>query len=230
METFAVIVAAGRGERMAAGRPKAFLEVGGETLLVRSARALDAAASVDGIVAVVPAADVEAARRLLEPVAKVSAIVPGGERRQDSVLCGMKAAPAGFEGIVLVHDAARPFVTPALIDALTAEARRSGAAVPVWAVTDTVKRVRDGVIVETVDRGELAAAQTPQAFRLAVLVRAYEAAFRDRVTVTDEAMAVERLGERVAAVDGEAMNRKLTTPDDLVWAEAMLQSPARAAR
>jgi 2-C-methyl-D-erythritol 4-phosphate cytidylyltransferase len=230
METFAVIVAAGRGERMAAGRPKAFVEVGGETLLVRSARAFEAAASIDGIVAVVPRAEVDAASRLLEPVPKVTAVVAGGERRQDSVLEGMKAAPDGFDGIVLVHDAARPFVTPALIDALTAEAQRSGAAVPVWAVADTVKRVKDGVIVETVDRTELAAAQTPQAFRLSLLARAYEAAFRDRVTVTDEAMAVERLGERVVAVEGEALNRKLTTADDLVWAEAMLAATARASR
>jgi len=138
------------------------------------------------------------------------------------VLEGMKPAPDGFDGIVLVHDAARPFVTPALIDGVTAEARRSGAAVPVWAVADTIKRVKDGRVVETVDRSELAAAQTPQAFRFSLLARAYEAAFRDRVTVTDEAMAVERIGEPVAAVEGDPVNRKLTTPDDLVWAEALL--------
>ena len=97
-------------------------------------------------------------------------------------------------------------------------------------MADTVKRVKEGVVVETVDRSELAAAQTPQAFRLSLLARAYEAAFRDRVTVTDEAMAVERIGERVMAVEGEALNRKLTTADDLVWAEAMLLATARASR
>ena len=226
MDTFAVIVAAGRGERLAAGRPKAFVEVGGATLLVRSARAFDAAGSVDAIVAVVPREEIDAATRLLEPVAKVTAVVAGGERRQDSVLEGMKIAPDGFEGVVLVHDAARPFVTPGLIDAVAAAAHRGGAAVPVWALTDTVKRVKDGAVVGTVDRTDLAAAQTPQAFRLALLARAYEAAFRDRVTVTDEAMAVERLGEPVVAVTGEALNRKVTTPDDLVWAEAILASQA----
>jgi 2-C-methyl-D-erythritol 4-phosphate cytidylyltransferase len=85
-----------------------------------------------------------------------------------------------------------------------------------------VKRVRDGLVVETVDRAELAAAQTPQGFRFSLLVRAYEDAFRHQRVLTDEAMAVERLGEPVAIVPGEAANRKLTTPDDLVWAEAML--------
>lgn len=226
MEVMAILVAAGRGERMGAGRPKAFLEVAGQSLLVRSALAFDRARSVDTIVAVVPESEQDAATRLLQPIAKVTAVVPGGARRQDSVLEGMKIAAADFDGIVHVHDAARPFVSAALIDTVTEEARRTGAAVPVFAVADTIKRVKDGAVVETVDRAELAAAQTPQAFRFSLLARAYEAAFRDRVTVTDEAMAVERIGERVSAVPGEAANRKLTTPDDLAWAEMML---ARAA-
>jgi 2-C-methyl-D-erythritol 4-phosphate cytidylyltransferase len=228
VDTFAIIVAAGRGERMGAGRPKAFIEVGGESMLVRSARAFDRAASVQSIVAVVPDSEIDAASRLLGSVAKVAAIVAGGPRRQDSVLEGMKTAPEGFDGVVLVHDAARPFVTAVLIDALAAEAKRAGAAVPLWPVADTVKRVRDGFVVETVDRAELHAAQTPQAFRLSLLVRAYESAFHDHVTVTDEAMAVERIGLPVAAVSGEAMNRKVTTPEDLVWAEAMLATTERA--
>ena len=227
METLAIIVAAGRGERMAAGRPKAFLELAGEPLLLRSARAFDRARSVDAVVAVVPDGLVDAARQMLEPLAKVTAVVPGGVRRQDSVLEGMKPAPDGFDGIVLVHDAARPFVSAALIDAVVAEARHTGAAVPVWAVADTIKRVSDGRVVETVDRSALASAQTPQGFRFALLGRAYESAFRGRVTVTDEAMAVELIGAPVAAVPGEALNRKLTTPDDLVWAEAMLAAQAR---
>jgi 2-C-methyl-D-erythritol 4-phosphate cytidylyltransferase len=227
MDTLAIIVAAGRGERMAAGLPKAFLELAGEPLLLRSARAFEAARSIDTIVAVVPEGWVDRARAFLEPLSKVMAVVPGGERRQDSVLEGMKPAPDGFDGVVLVHDAARPFVSAALIDRTVEAARRTGAAVPVWAVADTLKRVSDDRVVETVDRTALASAQTPQAFRFALLGRAYEAAFRDRVTVTDEAMAVERLGERVAAVPGEAINRKLTTPEDLTWAEAMIAAQAR---
>jgi 2-C-methyl-D-erythritol 4-phosphate cytidylyltransferase len=220
MDTLAILVAAGRGERMGAGRPKGFLEVAGQTLLLRSVRALAAAPSVDAIVAVVPAEHVEDASAILRAADKVAAVVAGGGRRQDSVLEGMKPAPDGFDGIVLVHDAARPFVSPSLIESVVAEARNSGAAVPVVPVADTIKKVKDGRIAATLDRSELAAAQTPQGFRFSLLVRAYEDAFRHQITVTDEASAVERLGLPVAIVPGEATNRKLTTPDDLVWAEA----------
>jgi 2-C-methyl-D-erythritol 4-phosphate cytidylyltransferase len=228
MNTLAILVAAGRGVRMGGARPKAFLSVGGEALLLRSARAFDAAGIVDGIVAVVPEDEFEAAAEMLRGVGKLTAVVSGGERRQDSVLEGMKQAPDGFEGVVLVHDAARVFVTPALIAAVTAAARRDGAALPVVPVTDTIKRVLDGRVVETVDRRELAAAQTPQAFRFSVLARAYEQAFRDSITVTDEAMAVERIGLPVTTVPGEPENRKLTTPEDMVWAEALLAAKGLA--
>jgi 2-C-methyl-D-erythritol 4-phosphate cytidylyltransferase len=149
-------------------------------------------------------------------------VVPGGPKRQDSVLEGLKRVPGGFAGVVLVHDAARPLVDTALIEAVARAARESGAAIPVLELADTIKRMRDGRVRETVDRSELAAAQTPQGFRFALLVRAYEAAFRDQVTLTDEAMAVERVGEAVVAVPGSARNRKITTPEDLAWAEVEL--------
>jgi 2-C-methyl-D-erythritol 4-phosphate cytidylyltransferase len=226
MHTLAVLVAAGRGERMGASRPKAFLEIAGQAMLLRAARALTACPAVDALVAVVPETEIENASRLLEPVAKLRAVVKGGPRRQDSVLQGMKHAPDGFDGILLVHDAARPLVPPELVAAVVAKAREVGAALPVLAVTDTIKRVSDGRVVETVDRverGALGAAQTPQGFRFSLLVRAYAEAFRDRVTLTDEAMAVERLGEPVAVVPGSEGNRKLTTPEDLAWAEGFVQ-------
>lgn len=229
METLAILVAAGRGERMGAGLPKAFLSLGGKPMLVRVALAFEAAPSVDGIVAVVPAAEVEAARRMLAPVAKLRAVVPGGPRRQDSVLEGLKQAPEDFAGIVLVHDAARPLVEVEVIEAVVRGARECGAALPVLGLVDTVKRVRDGRVVETIDRSELAGAQTPQGFRYDLLARAYEAAFRDRVALTDEAMAVERLGEGVRAVPGSARNRKITTPEDLLWAEGVLRAPGDGA-
>ena len=224
MHTLAVLVAAGRGERMGAPRPKAFLEIAGQPMLLRAARALVACPGVDALVVVVPKEEVENGKRLLEPVAKLRAVVSGGARRQDSVLEGMKQAPDGFDGIVLVHDAARPLLEPDLVAAVLAKARETGAALPVLPVADTLKRVgEDGAVIATVERGTLLAAQTPQGFRFSLLVRAYEAAFRDRVTLTDEAMAVERLGETVAAVPGSETNRKLTTPVDLAWAEGVLQ-------
>jgi 2-C-methyl-D-erythritol 4-phosphate cytidylyltransferase len=225
----AILVAAGRGDRMGAGRPKAFLALAGEPLLLRSARAFESAHSVGFIVAVVPEAGIEDARRILVPIRKLSAVVAGGERRQDSVLAGLKQVPDDFSGVVLVHDAARPLVEPALVDAVAAAASEAGAALPVVPVVDTLKRVSEGRVMGTVDRSELQAAQTPQGFRIEVLVRAYEQAFRERLTVTDEAMAVERLGEPVLAVPGSPLNRKITTPEDMAWAEGILAgSPARS--
>jgi 2-C-methyl-D-erythritol 4-phosphate cytidylyltransferase len=228
MKSLAILVAAGRGERMGGGRPKAFLELAGEALVLRAARVFDRAPSVSGIVAVVPADELAAARALLTPLRKLAAVVPGGERRQDSVREGLGQAPRGFDGVVLVHDAARPLVEVDLVEAVAAAAGAAGAAVPVVPVVDTLKRLRDGVVVETLDRQALGSAQTPQGFRFAVLADAYEAAFRDGVTVTDEAMAVERLGAPVRAVPGSPRNRKITTPEDLAWAEGVLAGLVRA--
>lgn len=228
MKALAILVAAGRGERMGAGRPKAFLELAGQPLLLRAARAFDAAPSVASIVAVVPEAEVAPARELLAPLAKPVAVVAGGARRQDSVLAGLGQAPDGFDGVVLVHDAARPLVDVALIESVARGAEEAGAALPLLPVVDTVKRVRDGLVVGTLDRDELGAAQTPQGFRFELLVRAYEAAFRERLTLTDEAMAVERIGAPVRALPGSPRNRKLTTPEDLAWAEGVVQGILRA--
>jgi 2-C-methyl-D-erythritol 4-phosphate cytidylyltransferase len=228
MQALAILVAAGRGERMGAGRPKAFRDLAGEPLLLKAAQVFDRTPSVEGIVAVVPSDEVEAARDLLAPLRKLRAVVAGGSRRQDSVLEGLKQAPEGYDGVVLVHDAARPFVDVPLVEAVLRAAAESGAALPVLGLVDTVKRVRDGRVLETLDRSELGAAQTPQGFRFRLLVEAYEAAFRDRVTLTDEAMAVERLGRPVTAVPGSARNRKITTPDDLAWAESVLSGAVRA--
>lgn len=213
---------------MGAERPKAFLDLGGQPLLLRSALAFEAAPSVRDVVAVVPRDEIEAARGLLTPVTKLLAVVPGGLRRQDSVLEGLKQVPAGFDGVVLVHDAARPLVDAELVEKVAQAAAEAGAALPVLAVVDTVKRVRDGWVLETLDRSELGAAQTPQGFRFALLVSAYEAAFRDRVTVTDEAMAVERLGSPVRAVPGSSRNRKITTTEDLAWAEGLVEGRVHA--
>lgn len=223
MDTLGILVAAGRGERMAAPRPKAFLTLGGQPLLLRSALALQASPSVDAIVAVVPPAELQAARALLAGVGKLQSVIGGGKRRQDSVREGLAQAPPGFAGIVLVHDAARPLVEVPLIEAVVRAARESGAALPVLGLTETVKSVRDGRVCETLDRRELAVAQTPQAFRYELLTRAYEEADRQGVVLTDEAMAVERLGQVVRAIPGSARNRKITDPEDLAWAEDLLR-------
>ena len=228
MSAFAILVAAGRGERMRADRPKAFLDLGGQPLLLRAALAFEEAPSVERLVAVVSEDQVATARAILSSLKKKLAVVPGGPRRQDSVLEGLKQAPEAFEGVVLVHDAARPLVDVRLIEDVTRAAEEGGAALPVLPLVDTVKRLRDGCVVETLDREELGAAQTPQGFRFELLVSAYEAAFRDNVTLTDEAMAVERIGAAVRAVPGSARNRKITTPEDLAWAEGVVPGVVRA--
>ncbi len=228
MQTLAILVAAGRGERMGAGRPKAFLDLAGRPLLLRAASAFDDAPSVERIVVVVPRSETQTARALLAALRKPFAVVPGGERRQDSVRAGLAQAPPGFDGIVLVHDAARPLVDVPLIESVVHAAAEHGAAVPVLPVLDTVKRVRDGQVTETLDRSELGVAQTPQGFRLSLLAAAYDAAYGDGVTVTDEAMAVERLGHAVRVVPGSAANRKLTTPEDLAWAAGLLRGMLHA--
>lgn len=222
METLAILVAAGRGERMGAGRPKAFLAVAGQTLLVRSARAMRAASCVGTIVAVVPADEMDSARSLLDASVPGCRVVAGGARRQDSVQAGLDAAPE-WQGVVLVHDAARPFVTPEVVEAVARAASDAGAAIPVVPLADTVKEVDGTRVARTLDRDRLAAAQTPQGFRRDVLARAYARAYEDGATVTDESMAVERLGLPVACVPGAAANRKLTTPADLAWAESVLR-------
>jgi 2-C-methyl-D-erythritol 4-phosphate cytidylyltransferase / 2-C-methyl-D-erythritol 2,4-cyclodiphosphate synthase len=227
MEAFAILVAAGRGERMQAALPKAFLPLAGRSLLRWAAEAFEAS-RVDGIVAVVPDALRGEARDLLVGISKLRAVVAGGLRRQDSVTAGLVALPAGFEGVVLVHDAARPLVSPEIIEAVSAAAGETGAALPVLPLVDTVKRVRDGRVESTLDRSELFAAQTPQGFRLGVLARAYAEAEAAGLSLTDEAMAVERLGLPVRAVPGHPRNRKLTTPEDLRWAEQLLRSEEAA--
>jgi 2-C-methyl-D-erythritol 4-phosphate cytidylyltransferase/2-C-methyl-D-erythritol 2,4-cyclodiphosphate synthase len=227
MDTLAILVAAGSGERLGAGRPKAFVPVAGQPMLLRAAAAFQAAPSVEAIIAVVPRAEVDNARALLATLPKLASVVAGGARRQDSVAEGLRQVPEDFEGIVLVHDAARPLVDVAIVESVCAAARETGAALPVLGLVDTIKRVREGVVTETLDRRELGAAQTPQGFRRSLLARAYAEAEKTGALLTDEATAVERLGHAVRAVAGTARNRKLTTRDDLAWAEDLLTSEDR---
>ena len=146
--------------------------------------------------------------------------IPGGERRRDSVWAGLDAIPAGA-AYVIVHDAARPLATPDLVRRVIDRLLSGGvdAVVPVVPVRDTLKRVGDGWVVETVDRGGLAAVQTPQGFKLEVLRAAH---VTDPADASDDALLVERLGGSVATVEGESANLKITYPGDLAVAEALL--------
>lgn len=221
--TWAIVVAGGDGARLGADRPKAFVRLGGRPLLAHSIDLFEDHPAVDRIVLVVPAEWEEPATLLADDLAagKVAAAVPGGETRALSVAAGLAEVAAAAEAI-LVHDAARPFASPDLVDRVLAALERHDGAVPALPVTDTVKRVREGVVAETLDRGELRSVQTPQGFRAAALRQAYSApadAVRD---ATDCASLVEAAGFAVAAVAGEPDNVKITAADDLARAEARL--------
>lgn len=212
-----IIAAAGRGSRLGAAGPKAFLPLAGQSLLTRCLRPFLAHPAVSAIAVVVPDPDVT---DLSLPDPRLR-LVRGGEERQDSVRAGLAALPE--VEVVLVHDAARPFIRAALIDAVAAAALTHGAAVPTLPVPDTLKRVAaDGRVVETVSRDGLHLAQTPQGFRPEVLKRAHAAAGRDGVRGTDDAALVERLGETVAVVPGDPLNIKITTPSDLLLGEVIV--------
>ena len=217
-----LLPAAGSGERLGRG-PKAFVEVGGRPLLAWAAAAL--APWVDELAVAVPEADVYRARSLLAPWAGGLRlrVVVGGDTRQATVaqlLAGVDA------DVVVVHDAARPFLDGDTVAAVIAATLAHGACSVGQAVVDTLVRVADGAVV---DRGALRAVQTPQGFRRALLVRAHAAAARDAIAATDDAGLVRRLGLHVAWVDGGAHLFKVTTPADLALAEAMAASGALGA-
>jgi 2-C-methyl-D-erythritol 4-phosphate cytidylyltransferase/2-C-methyl-D-erythritol 2,4-cyclodiphosphate synthase len=218
----AIVLAAGAGVRMGAGHPKGFRRIGSRTIVETALTAALDAAAIDAAVVTVPESLEAEAQRLLGGAESGSpvTIVVGGETRQDSVRLALEAVDVSVE-TVAVHDAARCFASPALFDAvLTAVGADDVAgAIPVVAISDTVKRTRDGVVVETLDREELFLAQTPQAFSTAVLRRVHERAESQGVTATDDAALLEWAGERVVVVRGEARNTKITTAADLAAAQ-----------
>jgi 2-C-methyl-D-erythritol 4-phosphate cytidylyltransferase len=222
VSVWAVLVAAGRGERLGEDRPKAFARLGRLPLLAESLRRLDESDWIDGIVVVVPLGWEEPAIGVAEQLgaSKVSACVAGGATRSASVRLGLDEVPADAD-VVLVHDAARPLLpddlVPRLLEAL---AEGFDGAVPVVPVADTVKRVRDGIVVETPARSELVAVQTPQAFVAGVL-RAAAAG-----EGSDCASLVEAAGGRVRVVQGDELLLKVTTPADLERVESLLAAAA----
>ena len=241
-----VIVAGGSGSRMKADRKKAFIELGDEPLLLHTLRAFHKAPEIGEVVVVMPAdvlaaltggdeANVELAKvdgkqadvLLLKLAdAGVTRIVVGGARRQDSVLNGLWASSDKFE-YVMVHDAARPFVSHEDLAALAARTRETGAAILAHPVRDTLKRVQtDKLIIETVSRSALWGAQTPQAFNRDALMAAFKA--HNKSDVTDDAEIYALVGGKCSVVQGRSLNFKITTPEDLEVAEALLA--LRAAR
>jgi len=216
----AIIVAAGAGTRF--GEMKQFAYLRAKPVLEWTLERFETQADVDAVVLVLP--DEQDLKHYRMRYAKIVDIVRGGEKRQDSVWQGFRILSASAPEVVLVHDGARPLAGADLISRIIAAARADGAAVPVLPIDDTVKEVRDGHVVATVDRTFLFRAQTPQGFRYDILKKALDAARRDRFYGTDEAALVERIGLAVTAVAGDPRNIKITTPVDIPIAEALLDA------
>lgn len=220
--TWAIVAAGGEGRRLGATVPKAFVAYRGRPLLAAAISLLEDHPAVDGVVLVVPAGWEEPAALLADELAagKVSAAVAGGDTRAASVAAGLEQVPPAAAA-VLVHDAARPLATGELVSRVLAALADADGAVPGLPVTDTVKRVADGRVVETIDRGSLVAVQTPQAFRAEALRRAHAVDPQTLAAATDCAALVEAAGLRVAVVPGDPSNLKLTVAGDVAVAERM---------
>jgi 2-C-methyl-D-erythritol 4-phosphate cytidylyltransferase len=216
----AIVVAGGRGVRFGA-QDKVLAKLGERTVLERSLDSIQQSDSIDRIVLV---AGSHLLNRLPDPSqwSKLAATVAGGERRQDSVYNGLSAAPSGTR-IVVIHDAARPFATPALFDDCVKAAKKHGAAITAVPVSGTLKRVADNLIEATVSRSGLWAAQTPQAFDTGLLRLAFQRASDHHIEATDEARLLELSGVPVAVVNGSTTNIKITRPEDLLLAQAIAQ-------
>ena len=224
MSVAALVLAAGRGERLGADRPKAFVQVAGRALVVHALAAIAAAQEIDEVIPVLGPHDGPAWSELaneLNSIPKLSDPVIGGAERQDSMAAGL-AALAPDVSHVAVHDAARPLVCPDDVDRVVRAAKRSGAAILAVPVRDTIKRVRAGRVVETPPRSECFSAQTPQVFEVEILREALAKAELDGRIGTDDAEIVEALGMEVTVVEGDAGNIKLTHRDDLLLAERLL--------
>jgi 2-C-methyl-D-erythritol 4-phosphate cytidylyltransferase/2-C-methyl-D-erythritol 2,4-cyclodiphosphate synthase len=215
-----IIVAGGRGERLGATVPKQFLDLGGRSMLQRSIDAFDHHPRVSEIVVVLPADLVATAASIVGATSRRCRYVAGGDRRQDSVRHGFEALPHDVD-VVLVHDAARPFVPAAVIDRVIDALGEAGAVVPALAARDTVKRgdAAGHMVVETIPRQHVWLAQTPQGFRRHVLAAAM-ALGEQETEATDDVSLAERAGHAVRIVLGDGRNVKITTPDDLAAARA----------
>lgn len=224
----AIIPAAGSGKRLGGQIPKQFLEVAGAPILTHTIRRF---IQCDNIGAVVVALSADRLAEFREHHRNVGygkpvLYVNGGAERSDSILNALEVVAEFNPEIVAVHDAVRPFITTAQISAVIAKASEIGAAILALPATDTIKEVADGLIQRTIDRRSIWRAQTPQAFRYELLMRANQearAAGLPSALTTDDSLLVERLGLPVAVVEGSPNNIKITTPEDLILAEKLFE-------
>jgi 2-C-methyl-D-erythritol 4-phosphate cytidylyltransferase/2-C-methyl-D-erythritol 2,4-cyclodiphosphate synthase len=224
----AIIPAAGSGARFGGERPKQFVEIGGIPIIIHTLRRFDACPDIDAIIVALQPAETDSFQALWESygLRKPIRVVTGGAERSESIVNALTAAGEWRPELIAVHDAVRPFITPAQISTVLAGARETGAAILALPSTDTIKEVENGLIQRTIDRRRIYRAQTPQAFRYELLLRANEEA-RARgllsAVATDDSFLLEQLGLPVAVIEGSAYNIKITTPDDLSQAAGIME-------
>jgi 2-C-methyl-D-erythritol 4-phosphate cytidylyltransferase len=221
-----VILAAGQGKRMDAGKNKMLLDLLGMPIIVHTLLVFERDHQCGRIVLVFNENEWEQISGWIADyeITKVMAHVQGGKERQDSVYEGLKALKdIGSDDIVLIHDGARPVIEQVDIHKVAEAAERSGAAILAVPVKDTIKQVQNNEVQKTIDRSSLWMVQTPQAFRLSVIMRAHETARQKQLAVTDDASMIESQGGKVTVVRGNYRNIKLTTPEDLFIAEQFMK-------
>lgn len=224
MDYEVVLPAAGSGKRMGAGKNKLFLSLANKPILIHTLEIFQKDRNCTGIYLAVKPEEKDYIQHLLKDykITKVKGLPNGGKERQHSVHSCLKVM--NDVEIVLVHDAARPFISQQVIDRLVETAYEKGAAIAGVRAKDTMKKVQDGIIVETVDRENLWSIQTPQAFRYELLRHAEDVAEKEGFLGTDEAMLVERLGYEIHIVESNYENIKMTTKEDLLFGEAILKN------
>ena len=222
----AIIAAAGAGTRMASDRPKQFLLLAGTPVIIHTLKAFEQCDSINEVIVVLPAEESAGFLSMAGKfgLRKVARVVPGGATRAESVKRGLMSIRSATAEIVAVHDGVRPFVTVDEINDTVAAAQEHGAAILVAPVTDTIKQVSDQMVERTLDRHLLRRAFTPQCFRYELLRDAYQRADVNDPSLTDESALVEQLGQCVSIVEGSARNIKITTAEDLLIAEALLNN------
>jgi len=220
----AVILAGGIGSRMAAGTPKQYLEIGEKPILNYSIEAFENAGCISEIILVVPAGQVEYCRENIVSQGnykKITKIIEGGSTRQESSYKGVSAVEES--GFIMIHDGARPFIESVEIDKIGAELAEIDAVIMAVPVKDTIKKICGEKEIEgTLDRNGLWAAVTPQAFKRDLIIKAHENAIAAGLQATDDAALIEIIGEKVQILAGSYMNIKITTQEDMVFAEAIL--------
>ena len=222
----AIFPAAGASRRMGAGKNKIFLELLGESILIRTLKTFSKSARIDFLIVVTGAGEIEEVKKILDatPDLKPYAVIAGGSERQYSISNGLKLVPADSE-IILVHDAARPLINLETIEKVIDATEKFGGAIAAVPEKNTIKVIDfEGFVKSTPPRADLVAVQTPQGFKKEILLRAYEQAEKDNFLGTDDASLVERIGGKVKIVQSSYKNIKVTTPEDIQIAETFLRS------